>query len=97
MLFRSMFVDRGHRYYRALTDGATEAEYVEDSIREYKTYSRDGSIDENSQNRGFKESANNVIRTGNRVLVHRIMSGEDYEATPYPNRKMGKSFMWDWW
>lgn len=93
----SLYLENGYRFYRRLLRGMTEQDAVEQSVREYQSYHRDGAINETAANTGFKESAKLTVRRANKRLEHMIMRDEDHGFMPHPSGKMGKKYIWDWW
>jgi hypothetical protein len=75
----------------------TREECIAEAEYDYAKYKRDCRFNETSLNTGFKKQTARDLRRSNRKFCRKAMVDEDYENTPMPIRKEGKTRIWDWW
>lgn len=71
---------------------------VEEAIKEYNRYKRDGRFYDGNRNRSFRKHCARDLRHFNRELAPKIIKGDDsWEDKPYPDTYLGKKHIWDYW
>lgn len=75
----------------------TREEMVQEWSDHYDKMHRDGSLNETSRKTGFKNEAKGHVRRRNKKFCKNVLADNDWDDDPYPNRKEGKQFEWNWW
>lgn len=70
---------------------------IEDNIKRYAKFSRDGWWNESGRNTLYKEWSKKTVRTANKRLERKILKDEDYDHLSYPDYYLAKHLVWSIW
>ena len=70
--------------------------HAKDQLNRWTRDGRDG-LTCTGHNTGLKTDAKKTLRRANKNFCRSVLSGDDHENIPLPNRILGKSHKWDWW
>lgn len=88
---------RQYMIAKAVHDDVDIDAEIEDNIKRYAKFSRDGWWNESGRNTLYKEWSKKTVRTANKRLERKILKDDEYDHLSYPDYYLAKHLAWSIW
>jgi hypothetical protein len=88
---------RQYATVKAVYDDVDIDAEIEDNIKRYAKFSRDGWWTESGRNTLYKEWSTKLVRKANKRLERKILKDEEYDHLSYPDYYLAKHLAWSIW